>query len=64
MRHSKGTREVINIFFSHLGRKSRYLGIHGEKSAYPVIYFRKSKYATQEEFNLLLRHIEDSLGGK
>jgi hypothetical protein len=48
----------IRIFFSKLGRKNEYLGVYGEKSAYPVIYFRKSKYATQQEFDEMIDMIK------
>jgi len=51
----------IKIFTSDVGRKRKYVGIIKDSVAYPVVYFRKSKFSTNEEFELLIKHIMDNL---
>jgi hypothetical protein len=52
------TPKKIEVFFSSLGRKNRYIAIKSGKSVYPVIYFTKSKFATDDEYIILLEEIE------
>ena len=54
----------IKVSFTKLGRKNKYLGIQDNEKAifYPAVYFRESKFATQDEFDALLEAIEKSLG--
>jgi len=51
----------INIFITSAGRKNKYVCISKKDGAYPVIYFRKSKFATKKEFNILMEHILNNI---
>lgn len=54
--------KTIRIFVSKLGRKNEYIGMYGKKEvSYPVVYFRKSKFCTDDEYKMLLKHIFEKL---
>lgn len=58
---TKTNTSRIKIYISSEGRKRKYIGMEGERSAYPVVYFRKSKWASKEDFETIVKHILDNL---
>ena len=52
MPHNK-TKE-IRIRITSIGRKSKYVAIQEPGYVYPVVYFRKSKFATDEQYKTVM----------
>jgi hypothetical protein len=60
----KKETQPILVYFSRIGRKTKYLAVQEENQSYPAVYFRKSKYVTQEVYERIIEGLKDSLPNK
>jgi hypothetical protein len=51
----------ITIQVTSIGRKSKYIAIQEPGYVYPVVYFRKSKFATDEQYKQVINYILENL---
>jgi hypothetical protein len=49
------------IIITNAGRKYTYIALMKGNGVYPAIYFRKSKWISQKEFESLINYIKETL---
>lgn len=51
----------FKLYWTDAGRKRKYLAMDTKEGVVPAIYFRKSKWITDEQFTILMKYIKETL---